>query len=225
MNYRIIRTGSKGNALYVKIGGMNLLIDCGVPYKYVQGYVFDAVLLTHSHGDHFNPLTVSKIIRDQPKCYFIAPGSMMSDMLSLMGARSKTRLENVSFHTNEKIFFGKDLILTSFPLQHDIPNIGWFIQSDEESMLYATDTNSMDGLDFKNLDYYFIEANYDADEIMNKIAEKKGAGEFCYEERVIRTHMSRQQADQWLANNAGENSKFIYMHEHTDAHQEERREE
>ena len=53
MNYNIISTGSKGNAIVLnKI----ILLDCGVPFRELKDVYKDLkiVLLTHAHGDHFN---------------------------------------------------------------------------------------------------------------------------------------------------------------------------
>ena len=218
MIYKIIRTGSKGNALYFELDGLKLMIDCGVPWKDIRDLPLDAVLLTHAHGDHFNPSTVGKLIFERPRCFFFTPEPMVADMSAMLGMSGWGRLVQVNPARHQVHFMGDHLSVESFPLRHDVPNTGWMISDDKESMVYATDTADMAGLAFKNLDYYFLEANYDEEEIEESIKEKKAAGEYCYEERVKNTHLSRQQADRWLADNAGDNSKIIYMHEHSDAH-------
>lgn len=67
MMYDILATGSSGNA--VVING-EILIDCGVPMKKLResGYIksLNLVLLTHSHGDHFNPATVRALHQERP---------------------------------------------------------------------------------------------------------------------------------------------------------------
>lgn len=218
MIYKIIRTGSKGNALYFELDGLRLMIDCGVPWKDIKDLPLDAVLLTHAHGDHFNPSTAAKLIFERPRCFFFTPEPMVADMSALLGVSGWGRLVRVNPDRHQVHFMGDHLSIESFPLRHDVTNTGWLISDDKESMLYATDTADMYGLAFRNLDYYFLEANYDEDELEKSIREKKAAGEYCYEERVKETHLSRQQADRWLADNAGNNSKIIYMHEHSDAH-------
>ena len=69
MEYVIISTGSKGNA--VILNG-EILIDCGVPYKSIKPYVKDLklVLLTHSHCDHFKPETIRKLASERPTLRF-----------------------------------------------------------------------------------------------------------------------------------------------------------
>ena len=57
MNYKIISTGSQGNAIVLN---EIILIDCGVPFKELKDVYKDLriVLLTHIHGDHFNKTTI-----------------------------------------------------------------------------------------------------------------------------------------------------------------------
>lgn len=49
MEYEILSTGSKGNAVVLN---KSILIDCGVPFKTIEPYLYDlkAVLLTHIHS-------------------------------------------------------------------------------------------------------------------------------------------------------------------------------
>lgn len=51
MNYEVISTGSKGNALLI---GNEILIDCGVSYRKLKEKPIKLILLTHEHKDHFN---------------------------------------------------------------------------------------------------------------------------------------------------------------------------
>lgn len=84
-------------------------------------------------------------------------------------------------------------------------------------MLYATDTNSIDHIEAKDYNWYFIEANYETDEeIREKIKEAKEKGEFCYLERVQYTHLNQLQALNWLNKNKGVDSQFIFIHQHID---------
>ena len=60
MEFKMISTGSKGNAVILND---EILIDCGVPYKAIKPYVkgLKLVLLTHQHSDHFKPETIRKL--------------------------------------------------------------------------------------------------------------------------------------------------------------------
>ena len=57
---KVISTGSKGNAVLLND---EILIDCGVPFRELEPYCkgLRLVLLTHVHGDHFNPETIKRL--------------------------------------------------------------------------------------------------------------------------------------------------------------------
>lgn len=102
---------------------------------------------------------------------------------------------------------------------HNVPNCGWKINDGKDRMFYCTDVSSLDGIEAKNFDLYMVEANHDRAEIEERIAAKHAAGEFSYEEAAARNHLSREQAEDWLARNAGPNSKYVFLHCHVDKKQ------
>lgn len=104
--------------------------------------------------------------------------------------------------------------LIPFLLYHDVPNCGYMIFIDGEKLLYATDTSTLDHIEAKNYDYYLIEANHTHAEIEARIAEKQARGEFAYETRAAQNHLSQEQAMDWLARNAGPQSRCIFLHQH-----------
>jgi len=106
------------------------------------------------------------------------------------------------------------LSVRPFSLVHDVPNCGFSICHGEESLFYATDTGTLDGVEAKNYDIYLLEANHTRAEIEARIAEKQARGEFSYEVRAARNHLSREQAEEWLARNAGPNSRYVFLHQH-----------
>lgn len=213
--YRIISTGSKGNALYLACGEHKVLIDIGVPYKAIKSLEIDYVLLTHSHKDHLNTSTVSKLAYENPHIKFFCTKYLVQKLL-----KCGVDVGNIYFKPHIEI---GSLTLNRFNLIHDVPNCGWklkFKDGNKQTLkvFYATDTASLDHVSAKGFDYYFIEANYDEDEIVKTIKEKVDSGEYSYERRVVDTHLSRQKADKWLANNTNDNSVYVYIHEHSDAH-------
>lgn len=217
MRYRILSSGSKGNALYIEEGSLRILIDCGVAYSKVKSVRPHMIFLTHEHADHFKSKTIRSLLNDNPLCKVVA-GPHLWDKISETGIDSR----RVSIAPPGKVVtlgMGAYTVKAE-PLEliHDVPNYGWklTIESPEgtATMMYATDTASIDHIELPGLDYYFIEANYEDEEIEQRIAEKVAAGEFAYEYRARENHLSKAQTDKWLAENAGENSTFIYMHQH-----------
>lgn len=206
--YEIISTGSKGNA--VVLDG-SLLIDCGVPFKRVEGYSkgLKLALLTHSHGDHLNPSTVRRLAKERPLLRF-ACGSWLVPRLLDAGV-SDRQIDVLECGKRYDYGFCK---VSSFDLVHDAQNCGWKIWMEWQKIFYATDTANLNGITAPGYDLYFLEANYVDAEMQERISEKKAAGEFAYERRAMRNHLSKQAADNWLYANMDKHSIYIYMHCH-----------
>lgn len=103
------------------------------------------------------------------------------------------------------------------PLAHDVPNCGWSLLLDSgEQVFYATDTGDMGDIEAKGYDYYFLESNHRTEELEERAAKKLTKGEFAYEVRAARTHLSYEQAMDWLYQNMGPNSRYILLHQHID---------
>jgi hypothetical protein len=107
------------------------------------------------------------------------------------------------------------LIVQPSATVHDVPNCCYRLQfPNGEKLFYATDCATLDGICAENFDLYMIEANHTKAEIEARIAEKQAAGEFAYEVRAERNHLSQEQAIDWLVQNAGANSRYVFMHQH-----------
>ena len=209
MEYVIISTGSKGNAVILN---NEILIDCGVPYKAIKPYVkgLKLVLLTHRHSDHFKPETIRKLATERPTLRFGCGKWLLSSVLAC-GARKS----NIDIYTpNTKNRYTDDLQLIMIPLKHNVSNCGYKLYISGEKIFYATDCNNLDGIDAPNYDLYMIEANYEDSEIQQRIAEKEANGEYAYEYQVLHNHLSKQKADDFIIRNQGANSRFVYLHGH-----------
>lgn len=212
MTYDVLATGSSGNAVVIN---NEILIDCGVPYKLLRqsGYIEELrlVLLNHQHGDHFNPSTVARLQRERPALRWGCCDWMVPHLLDAGVKTSKIDLKCPGVGLR---YFGiGDAI--PVPLVHDVPNCAWRIHFDNsEKLFYATDTGTLNGIKAEWYDYYLIEANQTEAEIALRIAEKKARGEFAYEVRAARNHLSYEQAMKWLSDNAGPNSRYELLHQH-----------
>lgn len=209
MEYVIISTGSKGNA--VILNG-EILIDCGVPYKSIKPYVKDLklVLLTHIHSDHFKPETIRKLASERPTLRF-GCGKWLAQSLIACGVQ-KWRID--VYPPNIRNRYTKDFEIAMIPLIHNVPNCGYKLYINGEKIFYATDCNNLDGIDAPNYDLYMVEANYEDEEIQERIAEKEANGEYVYEYQVLHNHLSKQKADDFIIRNQGESSRFVYLHGH-----------
>lgn len=68
---------------------------------------------------------------------------------------------------------------------------------------------------------YLIEGNYDEDEIQERIKNKEEQGLFINEYRTINTHLSVQQATDFLIENMGDKSSYEFIHQHKDKSKKE----
>lgn len=217
---KIIATGSSGNATFIT--PYKTLLDCGVSKKDLGEEVFknvSLVLLTHCHSDHFGKRTIKALGSQRPSVRF-GCGDFLVPLLLECGIRP----QQIDVYEPHKEYRYGDLLLETVTLTHNVPNIGYklYFERDKQSLIYATDTNNLNGISAKNFDYYLIEANYTVDDIHDRIKKKEMEGAYAYEYAVTHNHLSAEKANDWLAENAGANSMIYYMHEHrekTDAYE------
>lgn len=211
MNCNIISTGSVGNAVVLND---RLLIDCGVNYKQLSPCVsgLQLVLLTHIHGDHFYPSTIKKLAKTRPTLRFGCCKWLLNDLISC-----GVQTWRIDVFTPDLLnAYSDNLQITAVELTHDVPNCGYKIFIDGERAFYATDTNNLNGITAPGYDLYMIEANYEDEEIQERIRKKEESGVFAYEYKVLKNHLSKAKCDDFIVRNAGVRSKFIYMHGHID---------
>lgn len=209
MNYKILATGSKGNCTIIDT---YIAIDMGISYTKLQPYAnnLKLVLLTHIHGDHFNPITISLISKNHPNVKFVCCKHLVKELAEIVPITSIYVIE-----TNKNYDLGI-CNLAAFDLVHDVKNVGYKIKYKNEKCIYATDTSVLNEKAI-NYDLYLIEGNYDEVKAMNSMIKKQAKGEYSYEIRAMQNHLSKQQCDEWLSQNNLKNAEYVYMHEHKEA--------
>lgn len=206
--YNIISTGSCGNAVIVN---STILIDCGVPFKALQQHYkgLKLVLLTHIHSDHFNRTTIKILARERPTLRFACGKWLAADVVAC--GVPKENIDVLDFG----ILYNYGICnIIQFPLVHNVPNCGYKIHFPTGKVIYATDTNNLNGITARNYDLYLIEANYEDEEIQAKIREKQANGEYAYETQVLHNHLSKAKCDDFIYRNIGSNGEYVYMHCH-----------
>lgn len=210
MRYNIISTGSHGNAVVLQD---IILIDCGVTFKALQE-VYKAlkiVLLTHIHTDHFNPTTIRTLARERPTLRFACCEWLVKDLVN-----AGVDKRNIDVLEIGKIYDYRAFKVSPIKLYHNVPNAGYRVFLGGEKAIYATDTEHLEGITAKDYSLYLIEANYEDEELQERINAKLETGEYCYELNVANRHLSKEQADAFLLENMGENSSYVYLHGHID---------
>lgn len=209
IEYNIISTGSSGNAVVVK---KMILIDCGVPFKALEEVYCELslVLLTHIHGDHFNRATIRRLTSERPLLRF-GCGEWLAAPLLECGVSA----EQIDVYQFDRRYAYQPFELQIVPLVHNVPNCGYKIRfADGSKMIYATDTNNLNGIEAVGYDLYMIEANFDEDEIKARIEQKKMEGQYAYELQAMRNHLSKAKCDDFIYRNIKNNGVYIYMHQH-----------
>lgn len=206
----VIGTGSSGNATVLN---NSVLIDCGMPYKAISPHVdsLRLVLLTHIHSDHFNRATIKRLAHDRPTLRFGCGRWLVPELVNL--GVSKTKIDVMV--EGMRYTYGT-LSIVPVKLTHNVENFGYKLNFNGYRVIYATDTSSLRGIEAKGYDLYLVEANYNEDEIDQRIYEKQKEGKYAYEIAAKKNHLSRTQCDDWLFQNANMNSQYIYMHQHVD---------
>lgn len=209
IKFDIISSGSDGNAVVIND---IILIDCGVPFKQLKPYYkkLKLVLLTHIHSDHFNKRTIKKLAEEKPLLRF-GCGRWLAEPLTDCGVKKS----NIDILDADVINNYGICNVIPFYLVHNVPNYGYKLHfAGTGKMVYATDTNNLNGVYAYNYDLYMIEANFEDDEIAEKIAEKKARGEYAYERQVIHNHLSKAKCDDFIYRNNHANGTYVYMHQH-----------
>ena len=87
MHYKILNSGSDGNAILVND---EILLDCGVTFKKLEPYYknLKLVFISHRHRDHLLPSTIKKLAFERPSLRF-AVGEFLVEELLKCGVNKK----------------------------------------------------------------------------------------------------------------------------------------
>lgn len=201
--YEVLATGSKGNCI---IYHGTIAVDMGIPYAQISHKVNDLqiVLLTHIHGDHFNISTIKRLSFERPALRF-ACGEFLADKLD--------GIRNLDIVEAGKVYNYGKFQISPIVLYHNVKNFGYRIFKDEKKILHATDTAHLEGITAKGYDLYAIEHNWNEDTAPAILEQKQLLGEFSHIKGAMNSHLSEQQAREFIFKNKSEHSKVLRLHE------------
>ena len=210
---KIIGSSSEGNAV---VYNKNIMVDCGVSFMALQEVKNDLqlVLLTHKHSDHINLKTLQKL-QDQRPSIRIACCEWMIEELP--------NIKNIDVLEIGKIYNYGNFKVSPVKLYHDVPNCGYRIFIENYKIFHATDTAHLEGISAKGYDLYAVEHNYDEDKALNAIKEAQEEGKYCHAIGSIETHLSWQQAREFINNNKKATSEILELHKSRSFYGNERR--
>lgn len=201
--YNVLATGSKGNAV---IYHKSIMVDCGVPYSKVEPYVKDLqlVLLTHEHKDHINVGLLIRLLFERPTLR-IGCGEWMLKHFNLR--------KNIDVYEAGNGYDYGNFKISAIKLYHDVPNFGYRIFKGDHKTIHCTDTANLEGITAPKYDLYAIEHNYNSDTINESIAKIEAKGEYAYQKAAINSHLSEQQARDFIYKNKGDKYEVLRLHE------------
>ena len=204
--YNILSTGSKGN---VVIYHGKIMVDIGVAYSVIKPYIKDIsiVLLTHEHNDHLNIKTLKRLQFERPSVR-VGCGEFLLEKLMDNG------IKNIDTYEVGEVYIYSSFYISPVKLYHDAPNFGYRIITDDKRIFHATDTAHLQGITARNYDLYALECNYDETHIWDVIQEKEARGEFAHQRGAMNTHLSIQQAQDFVLKNVSENHKYEFIQLH-----------
>lgn len=208
ITYNLLASGSSGNCLIIN---KFLVLDLGVPFKKIKPYYKDIklVFISHGHIDHLNKTCVKMLARERPTVRFCVGKWLVSILLECGVSK-----QNIDIIEAPKVYDYGICRISPVVLYHDIPNFGLRIFIGDEKAIYIVDTHTVKGIQAKGYQWYFIESNYDEDDLEQRIREKTAAGQYCYELNVAERHLSHTQASEWLLANMNKNSEYVFLHQH-----------
>lgn len=203
LDYKVIASGSSGNAVRIE----NIMIDCGIPYKYMKEelYKVDFLLITHDHSDHVNKTTLKHIVKDFPN-------------IKIYSTYKVARInENVvAINTDYLPIWLKDCEMYAVEVPHNTITFAYILLLPGHNVLYATDLRQTDELEKfteeKHLkyDYMFLEANYDDYKLEGVKNEWHGQYN-AYIDSTSR-HLSKDQSLKCYIKYKTERGEYIELH-------------
>jgi Cft2 family RNA processing exonuclease len=203
--YKIIATGSKGNCVMLFD---SILVDVGVPFSAIKDVYKQIKLITwsHLHADHFNKKTIAKLISLRPT---LRVAVCEHEYQRAVDCGSK----NIDILEHGKWYDYGLFKMATFKTYHDVPSNGYRFENENHKIFFATDTAHLEGITAKGYDAYCIEHNYNEDTVWDTIRRIEAAGGYAHQRGSINTHLSEQQARDFIFQNAKPESVIIRLHE------------
>jgi len=187
MNFFSYHSGSSGNLYQLKSSSGSLLIEAGVTINRIKKALefklsdISAALISHHHKDHCK--AVSDIARAGIPCYMIAE---TAKALKFDGHR-------LNIIEPLKQFEVSGFKVLPFPIQHDVPGVGFLISNGADKLVYATDTFYV-RYKFKGLTIIAVECNWSKETLAPGLIPIR-------KQRLYKSHMSLNRVKKFLKAN------------------------
>lgn len=201
-----LSSSSKGNIHILENGKTTILLDCGIKFHRLSSELnfinLDGILITHEHGDH---IAGCESISQNKKTMFFSTEETLDKV-------NVPQFMKCSINPFKMIKIGTFSIIP-FEIKHDaIHPVNYLIKDNTSGaqLLYITDTGYIDNLEFKDIDYFLIECNFD-EEWFNK--SELTTTESIKKKRLFSDvgHLSIQKTITFLKRTINHNTKKIIL--------------
>jgi phosphoribosyl 1,2-cyclic phosphodiesterase len=180
LQFAMLASGSSGNAGLLQIGNFGLLIDAGVGPRILSQRLsavgaswrqISAVLLTHTHGDHWKEKTFDHLLQREIPLFCHAVHESYLRLVSFAFEKLASQGLVRNYEAGQEFPLGSRLRCQPLPLRHDDPATFGFrfdVPSDQDhaprALGYAADLGCWDNAlvqAMKGLDVLALEFNHD----------------------------------------------------------------
>lgn len=205
MKLKVVSSGSIGNSYIIYNDHEALLLECGVKFRDIKEAlnfnlkIVSGMLVTHSHKDHCKG--IREVLNSGINVY------CLPETAECMGVKSH-RIRPIE---TEKAFQVGNFKVIAFPLQHDVPCVGFLIDHPESGRFcFITDTYYCE-YTFPGIHNVIIEANYCKDILNERLASGEEPG--FLRDRVLKSHMSLTTTKEFLqANDLQQVNNILLIH-------------
>jgi len=202
LTLQVLGSSSKGNCYILSNNDTSIMLDCGVDPGRILNNIdinkINGIIITHCHQDHCKGI---KKLKDYINCKVYSNDETL-EILPIL----ETQKQEVK--CGEKFDIGSFSLIT-FHVEHDVKNFGYLIKDNisHHKLVYLTDCGMIPNIQFKDIDTFLIEANYDEkwykdkeDLDVKELRNLSGKG-----------HLSIQETTEFLKDNVNYNTKFIIL--------------
>jgi len=193
MQFKIIKTGSGGNAY---LFDENIMIDCGLPFSHFKDVDFskiDYILLTHIHGDHYNSSTIRNIALKHKHIKFIFGEWLKEELRLTLGGK----VDNVRAIEMDKPYRLGEVVIAGFNAPHDVPNCGYRLMKGKYKHIHVTDISTLYGIEAISYDSATIECNHDWGTAIAIAKAKSEEGAFTHLWKALKSHIDVDEVLKW----------------------------
>ncbi len=209
-----LASSSRGNAYLVEAEGVApLLLEAGLPIRQLREKLnfglskLAGCLASHRHMDHCR--AIPDLLKVGVDCYVSA------DTIEALGVANHHRINLL--RVGETINIGGWAVLT-FPLEHDVPCLGFFIEYAGERLLFIPDTQYIENR-FKDINILCIECNHIESLLSQNIV--RGTIPGIVGRRIRRNHMGLNKVIDLLRANDLSHCHAIYLMHLSDGNSDE----